>query len=190
MRFLLFNDKILTTPKCGTRYLRQRWSFLSYRYNEIINFLNIEYLIIREPIEHLKSALHTEFYNHESLYNYDLIDFSNYLDKLILKKEVVHWSYNMYEILYWVYIKNNKKTKIIHLSVLTDFMKEQGVIIPYDPSDYTFNDYENWMSKDDFFNKLLKDFPTQMEILLKQSDEQTIFYNKIINNTTQQQSLI
>jgi mannose-6-phosphate isomerase-like protein (cupin superfamily) len=77
MRFLLFNDKILTTPKCGTRHLRQRWSFIAYRCNEIINFSNIEYLIIRKPIEHLKSALHTEFYNHESLYNYDIIDFSN-----------------------------------------------------------------------------------------------------------------
>jgi hypothetical protein len=69
-------------------------------------------------------------------------------------------------------------------------MKEQGFIIPYNPSDYTFNEYENWISKDDFFNKLLKDFPTQMQILLKQSDEQTVFYNKIINNTTKTQSLI
>ena len=96
----------------------------------------------------------------------------------------------MYEIIYWMYIKSNKKIKIIHLSSLTDFIKEEGYDIEYIPSDYTFNDSENWMSKDDLFNKLLKNFPSQMQILLKKSDEQTIFYNKIINNTTQQQSLI
>jgi hypothetical protein len=96
----------------------------------------------------------------------------------------------MYEVMHWMYIKSNKKIKIIHLSSLTDFMKEEGYNIDYTPSDYNFNDSENWISKDKFFNKLLEEFPMQMEMLLKQIDEQTIFYNKIINNTIQTQSLI
>jgi hypothetical protein len=96
----------------------------------------------------------------------------------------------MYELIYWIHIKSNKKIKIIHLLSLNDFIKEQGYDVEYRPSDYIFNNYENWMSKDDFFNKLLKEFPTQMKILLKQTDKQNIFYNKIINNTTEAQSLI
>jgi hypothetical protein len=192
MVFHLFDNRILTTPKCGTRYLRQKWedTEITFKKIQITGFSNIKYLIIREPFEHLKSAIHTEFYNHKDLYSYDIIDFSNYLNKLLLRGEIAHWSYNMYEIMYWMYIKSNRKIKIIHLSSLTDFIKEQGYDIEYVLSDYTFNDSENWISKDDLFNKLLKNFPSQMQILLKQSDEQNIFYNKIINNTTQQQSLI
>jgi hypothetical protein len=189
MVFHLFNDKILTTPKCGTRYLRQKWKTEIFNYNEDVNFSNIKFMIVREPFEHLKTALHTEFYNHEDIYGYP-INLKVYLDKLILKKNIVHWSYDMYEIMYWIYIKSYKRIKVIHLSSLTDFIKEEGYDIKYIPSDYTFNDYKDWISKDDFFNKLIKDFPTQMQILLKQSDEQTIFYNKIINNTTKTQSLI
>jgi hypothetical protein len=198
MQFRLFDNRILTTPKCGTRYLSKKWSSIYFNSNKFNNtdwnildknFLNIQYLIIREPFEHFKTALHTEFYNHKDLYNYG-IDLKNYLDKLVLGGNAVHWSYNMYQTMYWLYIKSNKKIKIIHLSFLTDFMKEQGFIIPYDPSNYTFSNYENWMSKDDFFNKLLEEFPTQMRVLLKQVDEQTIFYNKIVNNTTEAHSLI
>jgi hypothetical protein len=189
MWFAIFDNRILTTPKCGTRYLKQKWQTAIFHHNEVTDFSNIQVMIIREPFEHLKSALHTEFYNHFDIYAYP-ISLKFYLDKLILKKSIVHWSYNMYEIMYWMYVKSNKKIKIIHLSSLTNFMKEEGCNIEYTPSDYTFNDSKNWMSKDAFFNKLLEEFPTQMEILLKETDEQTIIYNKLINNTIETQSLI
>jgi hypothetical protein len=189
MWFAIFDNRILTTPKCGTRYLRQKWKTEIFYPNETADFSNIKFMIVREPFEHFKTALHTEFYNHFDIYGYP-ISLKFYLDKLILKKSIVHWSYDMYEIMYWVYMKSDKKIKIIHLSSLTDFMKEEGCDMEYEPSDYTFNNYENWMSKDSFFNKLLQEFPIQMEILLKQTDEQTIIYNKIINNTTRPQSLI
>ena len=109
MVFHLFDNKILTTPKCGTRYLRQVWSSKYLKYNEITDFSNVEYLIIREPIEHLMSALHTEFYTYKDFYHRNVSYFSNYLDTLILKKEIEHWSYNMYQIMYWMFIKSNKK---------------------------------------------------------------------------------
>jgi hypothetical protein len=189
MKFVLFNDKILTTPKGGTRYLRQKWCSVPFRYDEINDFTNIKYMIIREPFEHLKTALHTEFYNHTDIYGYP-INLKVYLDELVLKQKNVHWSYNMYEIMYWIYIKSNKKIKIIQLSSLTDIIKEEGYIMEYSESDYDFHLKENWISKDDFFKKLLEEFPTQMENLLKQSDKQTIFYNKLINNTIETQSLI
>ena len=189
MKFILFNNKILTTPKCGTRYLRQRWGGEPFEYNQTTDFSNIKYMIVREPFEHLKTALHTEFLNHSNIYGYP-INLNVYLDKLILNKKAVHWSYHMYEIMYWMYVKSNKKIKIMHLSSLTDIMKEEGHVIEYNPSDYNFNGNENWISKEDHFNKLLEEFPTHMEILLKQSDKQSILYNMMINNTTQSQSLV
>jgi len=189
MVFHLFDKKILTTPKCGTRYLRQKWKTEIFNYNENVDFLNIKYMVVREPFEHLKTALHTEFFNHKDIYGYP-INLKSYLDKLIVKKNIVHWSYDMYEIMYWIYIKSNKRIQIVHLASLTDFMEKEGYNIQYTPSDYTFNDYENWVNKNDFFNKLLNDFPEQIQILLKQSDKQTVFYNKLINNTIETQSLI
>jgi len=192
MVFQLFDNRILTTPKCGTRYLRERWEGIEMPLKkiEIDGFSNVEYLIIREPVEHLMSAVHTEFYNYKDFYHRNISYFSNYLDKLILRKEIEHWSYNMYEIMYWMFIKSNKKIKIIHLSSLTDFMKEQGHIIQYNQSEYNWHWKQKWVSKYKFFNKLLEEFPIQMKILLKQINEQNIFYNKIINNTIQTQSLI
>jgi hypothetical protein len=189
MVFHLFDNKILTTPKCGTRHLRQVWGSEYLKYNEITDFSNIKYIIIREPFEHFKSALHTEFLWHTDMYGYP-INLKVYFDKLLLKKNVVHWSYDMYEIMYWIYIKNNKKTEIIHLSSLTDLIKKEGKNINFNQSDYDFHLNENWISKEDFFNELLNNFPTQMQILLKQLDKQTIFYNKLINNTIETQSLI
>jgi hypothetical protein len=190
MRFALFDNRILTTPKCGTRYLQKKYDSVFIDYNEINNFSDIEFIIIREPIEHLKSALHTEFFIHSDLYNYDITDLKIYLDKLILKEKNMHWSYNMYEIIYWIYLKNNKKIKIIHLSSLTDFIKKEGYEIKYEKSDYDWHTNDKWINKDDFFNKLLEEFPTQMQILLKQSNKQTVLYNKIINNKKQTKLLI
>jgi hypothetical protein len=189
MKFALFDNRILTTPKCGTRYLQQKYDSTFIEYNDIIDFSNIEFIIIREPIEHLKSALHTEFYIHKDLYKYDITNLKIYLDKLILKEKNIHWSYNMYEIIYWIYLKNNK-IEIIHLSSLTDFIKKEGYQLKYEQSDYDWHTNDKWINKDDFFNKLLEEFPTQMHILLKQSHEQDVLYNKIINNKTQTKLLI
>ena len=193
MKFALFDNRILTTPKCGTRYLQKKYDSVFIDYNEINNFSDIEFIIIREPIEHLKSALHTEFFIHSDLYNYDITDLKIYLDKLILKEKNMHWSYNMYEIIYWIYLKNNKKIEIVHLSSLTDFIKKEGHQINYEQSDYDWHTNDKWINKDDFFNKLLEEFPTQMQILLKQSNKQTVLYNKIINithNTTKTEKVL
>jgi hypothetical protein len=81
--------------------------------------------------------------------------------------------------MYWIYFKNRKKIKVIHLSNLTDFMKQNGYNMKYIQSNYNFQDYKNWINIDDFFNKLLKEFPTQMEILLEKVNIQTLFYNRI-----------
>jgi len=184
MGFQLFDNRILAPLKCGTRYLSKVYTFVDFNYYEITDFSNIEYLIIREPYELLKSALHTEFILHKELYGFEM-HFGNYLDKLILENYCSHWSYYMYEQMYWIYFKSNKKIKVIHLSNLTDFMKQEGYNMKYTQSNYDFHDYKNWINRDEFFNKLLKEFPTQMEILLEKVNIQTLFYNKITKHTIQ-----
>jgi hypothetical protein len=178
MGFKLFDNRILAPLKCGTRYLSKAYTFVNFNYYEVTDFSNIEYLIIREPYELLKSALHTEYILYEEINNSE-INLSNYLDKLILINYCSHWSYYMYEQMYWIYFKNRKKIKVIHLSNLTDFMKQNGYNMKYIQSNYNFQDYKNWINIDDFFNKLLKEFPTQMEILLEKVNIQTLFYNRI-----------
>ena len=184
MGFQLFDNRILAPLKCGTRYLSKAYTFVDFNYYEVTDFSNIEYLIIREPYELLKSALHTEFILHKELYGFE-IHLSNYLDKLILENYSTHWTYSMYEEIYWMYFKSNKKIKVIHLSNLTDFMKQNGYNMKYLQYNYNFHIYKNWINKDDFFNKLLKEFPTQMEILLEKVNIQTLFYNRITKHTIQ-----
>ena len=178
MGFQLFDNRILVPLKCGTRYLSKAYTFVHFNYYEVTDFSNIEYLIIREPYELLKSALHTEFILYKEMYGFE-IDFDNFLDELMLKNYCTHWEYYMYEQMYWIYFKSNKKIKVIHLSNLTDFMKQNGYNMKYRKSNYDFHNYKNWINKDEFFNKLLKEFPTQMEILLEKVNIQTLFYNRI-----------
>jgi len=182
MGFQLFDNRILAPLKCGTRYLSKAYTFVDFNYYEVTDFSNIEYLIIREPYELLKSALHTEFILYKEMYGFE-IDFDNFLDELMLKNYCTHWEYNMYEQMYWIYFKSNKKIKVIHLSNLTNFMKQNGYNMKYRKSNYDFHNYKNWINKDEFFNKLLKEFPTQMEILLEKVNIQTLFYNRITKYT-------
>jgi len=178
MGFQLFDNRILAPLKCGTRYLSKAYTFVHFNYYEVTDFSNIKYLIIRKPYELLKSALHTEFILYKEMYGFE-IDFDNFLDELMLKNYCTHWEYYMYEQMYWIYFKSNKKIKVIHLSNLTDFMKQEGYNMKYRKSNYDFHNYKNWINKDEFFNKLLKEFPTQMEILLEKVNIQTLFYNRI-----------
>ena len=182
MGFQLFDNRILAPLKCGTRYLSKAYTFVDFNYYEVTDFSNIEYLIIREPYELLKSALHTEFILYKEMYGFE-IDFDNFLDELMLKNYCTHWEYFMYEQMYWIYFKSNKKIKVIHLSNLTNFMKQNGYNMKYRKSNYDFHNYKNWINKDEFFNKLLKEFPTQMEILLEKVNIQTLFYNRITKYT-------
>lgn len=184
--FQLFDNRILAPLKCGTRYLSKAFEFVDFNYYTTVDFSNIEYLIIREPYEQFKSAFHTEYLIHKDVYKYDM-DIGPYLDKIILMNYSSHWTYHMYEQLYWMYIKSNKRIKIIHLSDLTNFVKKEGYIMKYEQSNYNFTDETNmkifgkeWVSKDYLFNKLLKEYGVQMKIMLKKIDIQTIFYNKMI----------
>jgi hypothetical protein len=188
MIFKLFDNRILAPLKCGTRYLSKVFEFVDFNYHTTIDFSNIEYLIIREPYEQLKSALHTEYMIHKDVYGYDM-EFGDYLDKLILQNYCAHWTYDMYEQMCWMYIKSNKRIKIIHLSDLTNFIKNQGYTVKYKQSNYNFTDETNmkihgkeWVDKNYLFDKLLKEFGIQMQILLKKVDIQTMFYNKMIHN--------
>ena len=182
MGFQLFDNRILAPLKCGTRYLSKAYTFVHFNYYEVTDFSNIKYLIIRKPYELLKSALHTEFILYKEMYGFE-IDFDNFLDELMLKNYCTHWEYYIYEQMYWIYFKSNKKIKVIHLSNLTDFMKQEGYNMKYRKSNYDFHNYKNWINKDEFFNKLLKEFPTQMEILLEKVNIQTLFYNRITKYT-------
>jgi len=184
MTFQLFDNRILAPLKCGTRYISKVYTPADFNYNEITDFSNIEYLIIREPYELLKSALYTEFILHKELYGFEM-NFDNFLDELILTGYCIHWTYSMYEEIYWMYFKSDKKIKVIHLSNLTDFMKQEGYNMKYRESNYNFNEYKNSMSKNDFFNKLLEEFPTQMKILIEKVNIQTIFYDKITKHKIQ-----
>ena len=166
MAFQLFDNRILVPLKCGTRYISKAYTFVDFNCYETTDFSNIEYVIIREPYEQFKSALHTEYILYEEI-NGSEMDFGNYLDKLILENYCSHWTYHMYEQIYWIYFKSGKKIKVIHLSNLTDFMKQEGYNMKHIKSNYDFHDYKNWINRDEFFNKLLKEFPTQMEILLE-----------------------
>jgi hypothetical protein len=115
--FKIYNGNILTQSKCGSRFLDNLFgkcdeilSLNSLLQDEYKNKFNI--VIIRDPYEHLLSAVSTT-YN-----TYGTID--NQLN-VLSKGRDPHWNPNLYKYLYIYGLKN--KITILHLKDMSDYIE-------------------------------------------------------------------
>ena len=113
----IYNGNILTQSKCGTRFLDKVFgtceeiiSLQSLIDNEYKDRFNV--VIIRDPYEHLLSAISTTYDT------YGTID--NQLD-ILSKGQDPHWNSNLYKYLYIYGLKN--KITILHLKDMTNYIE-------------------------------------------------------------------
>lgn len=178
------DNKIMAPLKCGTRYLRS----LNLPFN-IIHLkegdweraydLDWEIIVVRNPLEHLKSALQTELLN---LYNghklWSGMTTESVLDRFISSNGCDHWSGSMYKMLYELWIYKNKSIKIVDLNDISYFISLMGYYVPYDKHKYDFTNRDIWISKDDIFEKIEEEYPIHYSKLMDLMKLDSMYYSK------------
>ncbi len=174
----IFDGRILAPSKCGTRYLLNCWK--GVQWNKSDNVEDITHMVIRNPYEHFKSAIHTEYYN-----NYKINPtIMNTLVKECLNGGVGHWNPNLYKVLYEVK-KLNNDVKIIDLKNLSEFVKEEGFDIPFDETNYDWHEHPNWKNKDEFWDIFKFMYPYEVEFIEKKLAMDYELYEKLIEDNVE-----
>lgn len=179
----IYNDTILTPVKCGTRYLDKIWEDkrVYSGHEKYLKFPKVKYIIVREPMSHLISALHTETLEWINRYT-DKDDFYHQLGEFISEQGATHWCFPFYEYLYYYRNKHGKDIEVVKLENLTELLKKLGHNIEYTAEEYSFKNYEKWWTKEELFQILKDRYPKEINLLIKKVKVQTEYYNKLINN--------
>ena len=191
------NDyKILAPLKCGSRYLEK---YLGTPQSIDSSFLKskliiegVKLIIIRSPLEHIISALHTEILGeieentlkgedvpHEKVFLKHIRQFKQLNNG---ESTMAHWSPNMYKEIYFYWRRNREYVKLMHLSQLTSFLRGERIqAINHDPNHYNFHQYKYWCSKEDLMFFIMENYKSQWEDLKLQIEESEIWYNHLMN---------
>jgi hypothetical protein len=140
MRLKLYNNSLLVPLKCGTRYLDtifcdESISYDTRGFKHHLFISNVSDIVVRPPMEHLTSALHTAiltFHNHPQTNNDAAGDITNIIDEFCLydKKTDVqntHWRGDLYETLYWLWRRNRNNINIIELKDLSLYLQKLNI---------------------------------------------------------------
>lgn len=176
-RFKFYNNNtIITTHKCGTRFLDQVFNLEGWENKVTIDSLirdyDFEWFIIRDPFEHLQSAIFTVY-----TANSNELSLKKILMKFIHQKED-HWVYGHYNAL--VGLRLMKEFKLVHLKDLSRFIDHLGI-----PNiEYKRTDYINEIKNVDRFQliKVIKiNFPNHYNLLEEMVKDETKYYNMLID---------
>jgi hypothetical protein len=185
MMMICINNEIIAPLKCGTRYLRSLGlSQYSIYANDTdwhrVYETNWKFIILRNPLDHLKSALQTELlnlYNGHSLWNGMTTE--SVLDRFISEDGCDHWSGNMYKMIYDLWILQNKQSKIINLNDMSYFISNMGYYIPFIEKRYNFSKFKIWMSKNDIFKMIEEKYNTHYIELINLNNSDIYYYNQL-----------
>lgn len=179
----IYNNTILTPVKCGTRYLDKIWEDkrVYFGHQQYLKFPKVKYIIVRDPLSHLISALHTETLEWINVYT-DEDDFYHQLSDFVSNYGATHWCFPFYEYFYYYRNKYGEDIEIVKLENLTELLKKLGHNVEYTPDEYHFKKYKKWWSKEDLFEMLKNMYPNEIQLLLEQVETQNMYYQKLINN--------
>lgn len=190
------NDyKILAPLKCGTRYLElclnEPETITSYIIKKTLVNTEIKKIIIREPYQHMTSALHTlilteieknRLNNEKVPYDNVFTKYLNQFNAIRIEEKNGHWCNLIYEELYFYWRRNREYVDIIHLNDLNEFLKQEGVYkVEFKSEDYNFNYYNYWCSKEDLMLYIKQNYENEWASLMLQVDESNIWYNYLMN---------
>ncbi len=170
MDIKIFDNRILAPSKCGSRHLSKcfdskRWDFDNYD--------SLTHMIIRNPLEHFKSAIHTEYYNSDT-------DLQILIQNCITDKGIGHWNPYTYQFLYKVLL-SNPKIEVIELSNLSSFLISENYSLDYNQTEYDWSDIEDWMNKNEFYQKITESYPYEINLIKTKIDLEFYFYDKLID---------
>lgn len=195
MKLCFFNDNTILAPlKCGTRYLIETFgeessTTVTSSLNRSLYHKNVKVIVVRPPYEHLESALHTELIKlFQDRQNPNETEILNVLEgfKSIphLSDGTTHWSYHIYEQMYWYWRRNQKYIKVIELKDLTIYLKTVKKKLPkYDADNYTFKYYSYWCPKKDMMLFVKENYKSIWNDLMEQVVISNKWYELLITET-------
>lgn len=171
--------------KCGSRFFTKTipfWGEPEYR-KEFKGFYtgkyNLDYIVIRNPLSHLKSALKTEIMK----YFDDDLKIEKILNQFI-NSDIGSAHFHPYfcQILYTICCKNNWQLKVIDLSNLSKFIEEKLHNIPFDESDYDFHNEPTFKTKEEIWDRCTSLYPDLMNKLIELTKHDTNYYHALLTN--------
>lgn len=189
-----YNETILAPLKCGTRFMDKVFpnGTGGYEIKELkrtLFFPKLKTIIIRPPMEHIHSAIHTEIinaYNNTEVNPDNPVDIKGIIDTFVYngphQSQNTHWHRDLYETLYWTWRRNKNNIKIIELNNLSSYLKSIGIKIPkHKKEDYNFSNFKNYCEVDELMMFIMNAYPNEYKNMLSQIENATIFYNHLIN---------
>lgn len=169
------NGTILTPHKCGTKYLNKVFNVSGSEnviwYKDLFTY-DFKWLIVRDPYEHLLSAITTVFNTKHN--SRDLI---NILTRFIDGRDA-HWNNTFYQVMLPHSLIH--PFKLVELSNLTHFVEhELGLNAP--PFLNRYGTQIIYMSKDSLVNKIKLEYSSEWEILMKLVELEKSSYRMLFN---------
>ena len=189
MTINVFKEIFLIPPKCGSRFFEEHFGkrktidLFELKDSEFID--KIQWVILRDPFEYLKSAVHTEFINffngYEKKGNVTEKDLLNYILK---KNSESHWHRHNFRELYLFILKFKKLPTIIMLDDLNHFIENvlnEKYSRGFTKTKYDFSESQIYISKDNLWDIYIKkNYPEESETFYKLLEGDAFFWNKLI----------
>jgi hypothetical protein len=186
MNLKIYDNKIAAPVKHGTRFLDKIFSTYVDAHIETIYQLYTYYrkrepiwIVYRDPMEHLVSALHTEILNRKS----SNLTIADVISNFVRKEGTTHWEKHVLKELYYVWNKRcNESFNIVELKKLSNLLIQLGYEVPeYDYEEFQFHHLKGWVSKEDIVSMVQADFPKEWEYLMSIVESENEFYYKLNN---------
>ena len=189
----IYNGMYGVPGKCGSRYwsktdLLNKWdipTILRADFDDVYRGkIKLDYIIIRNPLSHLKAGLQTEIMD-----CFDDVDgIGNILKRFTdIKNGGGHFHPRFCQQVYKLWHTSNFKLKVVDLNDLTDFLKSIGFDIPYDSRDFGFIEEPNYKSKTEIWYRCVELYPDMINQLVKYTEVDLKYYNGLLS---QDKSLI
>ena len=195
MQFKIFNNQILVPLKCGSTYMEMVYpeNIIDVSYTNLPQFKDVTAIIIRDPFDHLQSALHTEIlmecWEFNKLLSIETVIpiIKKFINTDLNPRGSTHWDVNYYENLYKFWKRNRNTIKIIHISELSSFLKENyDVDLIHDKFSYGIpalvaNFKYKFTSKQKLSKWIEETLPDMWNNLIRDIPKADKFYNLMIN---------
>jgi hypothetical protein len=147
--------------------------------------LPITHIVLRNPLSHLLSALHTDLWGHldEPTRNIGLVKGNLHLEEILLKYTkdgTGHWSPHLYFDLYML-LQKRPDIKVVPIESLTELLNESGFELEYVPSEYNFEKVGG-PSRDEIINWVKTEYPSIWKRIWERYELDVKWANRITEN--------
>jgi len=143
--------------------------------------LPITHIVLRNPLSHLLSALHTDLWGHldEPIRTIGLVKGNLHLEEILLKYTSTgtgHWSPNLYYNVYML-LQKRPDVQIVPLNKLSELVESVGLKMDYVPDEYNFANMG--IEREYIINWVKTEYPSIWKRIWELYESDAIWANRI-----------